>query len=48
MNSFIIMVLPKIFGNGIVWHTLGIYEVLVLIVAFSLKKGSERNGILYK
>ncbi len=48
MNSLIIMLLPKIFGNGIVWHTFGIYEVLVLIVAFALKKGSERNGVVYK
>lgn len=29
-------------------HTFGIYEILVLIVAFALKKTSERNGITYK
>ena len=48
MNTLIIMLLPKIFGSGIVWHTFGIYEVLVLIVAFALKKQSERNGIIYQ
>lgn len=48
MNSLIITFLPKIFGNAIVWHTFGIYEVLVLILAVALKKGSERNGIVYK
>lgn len=48
MNSLIITFLPKIFGSVIVWHTFGIYEVLVLILAIALKKGSERNGIVYK
>lgn len=48
MNSLIITFLPKIFGNAIVWHTFGIYEVLVLILAVALKKGSERKGIVYK
>lgn len=48
MNSVIITFLPRIFGNAIVWHTFGIYELLVLIVAFALKKGSERKGITYK
>lgn len=48
MNSLVITVFPMIFGSGIVWHTFGIYEVLVLIIATALKKGSERNGIVYK
>lgn len=48
MNTLIIMLLPKIFGSVIVWHTFGIYEVLVLIVAFILKRSSERNGIVYQ
>lgn len=48
MNSLIITLLPKIFGSAIVWHTFGIYEVIVLIVAFALKKSSERNGIVYR
>lgn len=48
MNSLIIMILPKIFGSAVVWHTFGIYEVLVLMIAVALKKGSERKGILYK
>lgn len=48
MNALVITVFPMIFGSGIVWHTFGIYEVLVLIIATALKKGSERNGIVYK
>ena len=48
MNTLVIILLPKIFGNAVVWHTFGIYEVLVLIIAFALKKGSERDGIVYK
>lgn len=48
LNSLIITLLPKLLGNGIVWHTFGIYEVLVLIVAFLMKKVSERQGIVYR
>lgn len=48
MNSLVITILPKIFGSVIVWHTFGIYEILVLIIAVALKKGSERKGIVYK
>lgn len=48
MNSLIITFFPKIFGSAIVWHTFGIYEVLVLILAVALKKSSERNGIVYQ
>lgn len=47
MNSIVITFAPMIFGKAVVWHTFGIYEVLVLIVALSLKKFSERNGIAY-
>ena len=48
MNTLIITLLPRIFGNAVVWHTFGIYEILVLIMAFILKRSSERNGIVYK
>lgn len=48
MNSLIITLLPKILGSAVVWHTFGIYEILVLILAFILKKCSERKGIVYK
>lgn len=47
MNTLIITLLPMLFGNIIVWHTFGIYEVLVLILALILKKTSERKGIVY-
>lgn len=48
INSLIITILPKIFGSAVVWHTFGIYECLVLIIAFAMKRVSERNGIAYK
>lgn len=48
MNSIIITLLPKLFGAAVVWHTFGIYEVIVLIIAIVLKKSSERKGIIYK
>lgn len=48
MNSLVITFVPMIFGKAVVWHTLGIFEVLVLMVAIAIKKGSERNGIVYK
>ncbi|MGN1338886.1 MAG: MATE family efflux transporter [Oscillospiraceae bacterium] len=48
MNSLIITFLPKLFGGAIVWHTFGIYEVIVLIIAIVLKKVSERKGVVYK
>ena len=48
MNSLIITLLPKLFGSAVVWHTFGIYEGIVLIIALCLKKTSERNGIVYR
>lgn len=47
MNSLVITFVPMIFGKAVVWHTFGIYEILVLVVALTLKKVSERNGITY-
>ena len=47
VNSAMIILLPTIFGNGIIWFAFGIYEVLVLIVSIILLKHSERNGIIY-
>lgn len=48
MNSLVITFVPMIFGKVIVWHTFGIFEVLVLIMAIIIKKISERKGIIYK
>lgn len=47
MNSLVITFVPLVFGKGVVWHTFGIYEVLVLAAAIALKKFSERRGIVY-
>lgn len=48
VNVAVILVLPMIFGEGIIWYSLLIYEAIVLIVAVALLKYSERNGIPYK
>lgn len=45
VNTLIILLLPALFGAHIIWYTFGIYEALVLIVAWALLKYSERNGI---
>ena len=47
-NSTAIIILPMIFGNGIIWSTFGIYEIMVMIAAIILIRRSERNGIVYK
>ncbi len=46
-NSLIILLLPTIFGKGVIWYTAGIAELLSLIVAIVLLKHSERNGIKF-
>lgn len=48
VNTAIILLLPQVFGSGIVWYTFGIYEAIVLAVAVILLKHSERDGIIYK
>lgn len=48
INSlFFTILLPKLFGSVIVWHTVDIYELVVLFVAIALKRFSERNEITY-
>ena len=46
VDTLVILLLPTLFGPRIIWYTFGIYEGLVLIVAWILLKRSERNGIL--
>lgn len=48
VNSLVITFAPMLFGKAVVWHTFGIFEVLVLIMAVTVKKCSERNGIAFK
>ena len=48
VSPIIIFALPALFGAGVVWYTFGIYEFIVLIVAFVLLRRSERNGIVFK
>lgn len=47
VNSVMILLLPILFGNGIIWSSFGIYEVIVLVIAVVLLKRSEKNGIAY-
>lgn len=45
VNTLVILLLPQLFGGGVIWHTFGIYEGVVLVVAWILMKYSERNGV---
>ena len=44
----VIVILPEIFGPGIIWHTFGIFEAMVLAAAVVLLKSSEKNGVVFK
>ena len=48
VNAVVILILPYIFGEGIIWLTLLIYEMIVFVVALVLLKQSEKNGITFK
>lgn len=48
VNAAVILILPYIFGESIIWFSLLIYEAIVLIIAVALLKHSERNGICFK
>lgn len=48
VNAIIILLIPRIFGGSAVWFTFACYETIVLVVAASLLKRSERHGIIYK
>lgn len=46
MNSLVILCAPMVFGAGIVWHTFGIFETIVMVFSIATRRFSERNGIL--
>ena len=46
-NTAIIMGLPALLGDGVIWFTYGISECAVLALAVILLKFSERNGIVF-
>ncbi len=48
MNSLVITLVSTLFGDGLVWHTFGIFEVLVLVVAVTIKRMSERYGVAFQ
>lgn len=43
-----ILLLPVLFGTGIVWYTAAIYEAASLLTAAALVCWTERNGIAYR
>lgn len=43
-----ILLLPRIFGTGVVWYTAAIYEAASLLAAVALVWWTERNGIVYR
>ncbi|MGN0762528.1 MAG: MATE family efflux transporter, partial [Aristaeellaceae bacterium] len=48
INTIIILLLPRIFGGDIIWHTFGIAEAIVLLISVVLLKRSERSGIDFR
>lgn len=48
LNTAIILGLPALLGESIVWFTFGISECVVLVLAVALLEASERNGIVYR
>ena len=47
-NTLIILLLPRALGGDVIWHTFGIAEAVVLIIAVGLMRRSERNGIVFQ
>lgn len=48
VNAAVILLLPRVAGANIIWFTFGIYEVIVLVIAYILLRHSERDGIVFK
>lgn len=48
VNTFVILVFPIVFGNDVIWHTFGISEAIIAMVAVLLVVLSERHGIVFK
>lgn len=48
VSSAVILLLPQIFGADVIWLTFGIYEAVILVIAFVMLRYSERNGIVFK
>ena len=44
-NTIVILLLPRILGGDVIWHTFGIAETVVLLISVFLLKRSERSGI---
>ena len=48
VNTAVILLIPKTFGANAIWLTFAVYEVIVLIIAITLLKQSEQDGIVFK
>lgn len=42
-----IILLPVFFAPDVIWHSFGIYELMVLLVAVILLRRSEKNGVVF-
>ena len=47
-NSLCINILPRLMGYGFVWYSVAVAEGICLVIAVTLKRISERNGIIYR
>ncbi len=47
-NFLCITFLPKIFGAEFVWYTVAVAELICLVIAITLWRFSEKNGIIFK
>ncbi|MDR1642982.1 MAG: polysaccharide biosynthesis C-terminal domain-containing protein [Clostridiales bacterium] len=47
LNSSMVLLLPRLFGPGIIWFTVGIAELGSFVVAVALLRRSEKNGIVF-
>lgn len=48
VNTAVILLLPRLFGNAVIWHTFGIGEAIVLVASVCLLRQSERDGIPFQ
>ena len=47
VNTIVILLLPRILGGDVIWHTFGIAEAVVLLISLWLLKRSKRSGIVF-
>lgn len=48
VNTLVILLLPRLLGGDIIWHTFGIAEAIVMAISIWLLRRSERGGIAFQ